>query len=116
MCKKNKYMYMMECKRTTHCTEASSRVVHRGCYVLMVSPAATHISVFTCWNNDLLPVGKTAYSREDTSVSHPLLYVGTTRNYIHCMDSRQNKSGLCVCVGGGAVVCCAHFSIQFSIY
>ena len=72
----------------THGTEALSRVVHRGCHVLMVSPAATHITVLlTCWNNDLMPVGKTAYSREDTSASHPLLYVGTTKDYIHCIDS-----------------------------
>ena len=29
------------------------------------SPATTHITVlFTCWNSDLIPVGKTAYSRE----------------------------------------------------
>ena len=58
----------------THGTEALSSLVHRGCHVLMVSLAATHISVrFTCWNNDLLPVWKTA--------SHPLLlanlYTGT---------------------------------------
>ena len=67
----------------THGTEALPRVAHRGCHVLMASPAATLISVrFTCWNSYLIPVGKTAYSREDTSASHPLLYVGTTKDYI----------------------------------
>ena len=84
-------------KRMTQCTEALSREVHTGCYVLMVSPAATYIRVrFTFWNSDLLPVGKTAYSRKDTSASHPLLDVGTKNDYINCIDSRRNKSGLCV--------------------
>ena len=87
----------------THGTEALPRVVHRDCHVLMASPAATQITVpFTCWNSDLIPVGKTAYSREDTSESHPLLYVGITKDYIHYIDSRRNKSGLCVC---DSVVC-----------
>ena len=67
----------------THCTEALPRVVHRGCYVLMVFLVVTYISIcLICWNSDLLPVGKTAYSSKDTSASHPLLYVGTKKDYL----------------------------------
>ena len=66
----------LQCKRVTHGTETLSIVVHRGCHVQMVTPAATPISVrFTCWNSDLLQVEKTACSREDTSASHSLLHV-----------------------------------------
>ena len=62
----------MQCKRVTHGTETLSRVIHRGCHILMVTPAATRINLrFTCWNSDLLPVGKTAYSKEELMYHTP---------------------------------------------
>ena len=77
----------------THGTEALPRVAHRGCHVLMATQSTV---LFTCWNSDLIPVGKTAYSREDTSASHPLLYAGTTKDYIHYIDSRQKGRVVCL--------------------
>ena len=93
------YIYSFKNLQCTHGTEALSRVVHRSRLSCTNSDSSSnsYISVrFTCWNSDLIPVVKATYSRQDTSVSHSLLYVSTTKDSINCIDSRGNTSGLCV--------------------